>query len=363
MDPREIARLRLRSQRIAGGHVQTPEDVVGWLGAVQSQEYELAKWSIGQRGERLNDALVQAAIQGGSILRTHILRPTWHFVLPADIRWMMHLTAPRVDLQNRLISQRLELDDHQLRRSQELIVAALEGGRQLTSRQIGDVLKRGGISPAGLRLNYVLIRAERDLIVCSGGLEGKRRTYALLAERAPATPGGAPDAFDRDEALAELTRRYFTSHGPAAIGDLTWWSSLTTADAKRGLEMVGPSLERLEADGVSYWLSPERIGRDDPSPTIHLLQGFDELLVGYQKTRSAIDAGGHGPRHSLGAPPYLHAVILDGQLIGFWRRVATRDGFEIDTRLFIELDRAQHAALEEAIGRYARFIGAPFRLG
>ncbi len=368
MDQREIARLRLRSQLVAGAEPRRPEDVVGWLGAVQSQEYALAKWSVGQRSVGLSDADVEDALQRGAILRTHILRPTWHFVLPADIRWVMRLTAPRVDVQMRHWHQRFGVDEPDLERGLEIVRRELAGGRRQTRRHVAEALVAGGFDIEGQRLAYLFIRAERDLLVASGGgtVRGQQ-TYALLDERSP-LPSAAPAGPDGEAARIELARRYFVSHGPAATGDFTWWSSLTAADTKRAVAALEADrvLERLQVDGVDYWLAPDRIGREEPSPTVHLLQGFDELLVGYRATRPAVNVDGLLPRSVLGRPPFLHLVMLDGQVVGYWRHVPRTgradEEFAIATRLLRPLSAREHDALAAAVERYSTFVGRAVRL-
>ena len=333
---------------------------MGWLGAVQSQEYALARWSVGMRmagrgGAPAVESDVEAAIASGAILRTHILRPTWHFILPRDIMPVMRLTAPRIRLQTSTrVYQQLGLTDRQLARAHDLIGAALAGGRHQTRRELADVLVRGGVSVDGQRLAYIFYAAEFELLVCSGVPQGAKQTYALLDERAPEGRGDA--TFERDRALAELTRRYFTSHGPATIADFTWWSSLTTADARRGLAENGSKLEKITVDGTDYWWATDTTsGKDDPSPTAHLLQGYDEYVVGYRSPRTAITLDGFAPASALSRPPWLHGVFLDGQLIGWWRRGPVKEGFRVETRLLRDLTTREQSALQQAVERYSRF--------
>ena len=243
MELRDVARLRLRNQRVSGAKLKSAEEAVGWLGCVQSQEYPVAKWTLGMRvraaggaggaggADGLHDADIDAALWDGRILRTHILRPTWHFVLPADIRWMMALTGPRVMRVIRSTPALQVPDESVIRRSLDVIRVEMAGGVRMTRKQIAALLVEQGHLESDAWLVPVFIHAELDLVLASGGLLGKQQTYALLDETAPVTPGWT---FDRDWALAELTRRYFTSHGPATIADFTWWSSLTVADTKRG---------------------------------------------------------------------------------------------------------------------------------
>ena len=357
MDKHDLARWRLRSQRLSGPTLESAEAVVGWLVGVQSQEYGLAKWSVGQRARSVTDADVDRLVADGTILRTHVLRPTWHFVLPADIRWMISLTGPRIlrGSNRRLIE--LGLDDRVLGMAIELLSGVLSGGRRLTRAQIGALLAEKGIEAGDGRLAYILMKAELELVVCSGGLDGAQQTYALLDERAPA---GA--SLERDEALGQLTRRYFTGHGPSAIADFTWWSGLTVADARRGLAIVGSELEQIDVEGTTYWFGQPMAGRRASSVAVRLLQTFDEYVVGYQKTRSVIDAAGLSGPGTWNPNSFTNPIIIDGQIAGGWRRAAEKGAVSVVTRAFRRLSGPEQDALAAAVQRYGRFLGLPTRL-
>src|SRR5918992_1898221 len=250
-----IAVQRLRNQRITRPGPRRPEKVVAWLGAVQAQEYGPAKWGLALRSPPSpTDAAIERAIDRGRILRTHVLRPTWHFVTPADIRWMLELTAPHVHRTMANYDRQLGLDAGVMTRSVGIIERALGDGGCLTRRELGAHLERAGLPGKSRELAHIALYAELEGVICSGPRRGKQSTYALLADRAPDAPRPP-----RDEALAKLTARYFRSHGPATIRDFVWWSGLRTADAKQGLEMNRAKL--LEVDGIRYWT----IGR----PPIH----------------------------------------------------------------------------------------------
>ena len=230
----KIADLRLHNQGLSETIFKDPVSVVAQLGAVQAQDYAAAKWAVAQRTKGITDAAMDQALADGTIIRTHILRPTWHFVTPADIRWMLALTAPRIHAFSFTYYRKLELDKAIFKRTNTLLIKALQGGKQLTRAELKSVLKKNSItSDDPLRFTYLIIHAELDGVICSGGRRGKQFTYALLDERVLPTK-----ALGRDEALAELAIRYFTSHGPATLKDYIWWSGLTAQDARNGLEMI-----------------------------------------------------------------------------------------------------------------------------
>jgi hypothetical protein len=352
VNSKELVNWRMRNLRLLGEPFEIPEQVVGWLGAVQSQDFGPAKWSIGQRTRRGRQTSIDEAFTNGSILRTHVLRPTWHFCLAEDIRWMLELTAPRVHSRNSTYYTRFGLDKSLIRKSKTLISRSLNGGERLTRKEIGDVLNRSGIDAYGGTLGFILMQAELDGVVCSGMLKGKQQTYALLEERA-----ATARMLSEDEALAELTRRYFTSHGPATIRDFSWWSSLKVSDIKRGLEMAGAALENRTIDGHSFWFAPPAIRRNAASkPTIHLLQGYDEYIVGYRETKYLLDLRQRGRSLPTDRPIFTGAVIVDGQVEGHWRSKIDKSLVAVDVALYEPFDDLRAEALHRAIAEYGKFL-------
>jgi hypothetical protein len=251
----------------------------------------------------------------------------------------------------------LELTDEVLRRTAEILHKAL-AGRRLTRSQIQRALADAGVRAQGTRLAYILMQAEIECLITSGGLAGKQQTYALLDEMAPMAPSAAGPS--GDEALVELTRRYFTSHGPATIADFRWWSSLTVAEIKRGLEMVGGELEKRSIDGQEYWASTFDLPTGPDEPRAHFIQGLDEYFVGYQKTRSAADVAGSGPRgYDRG---FYHTFVLDGQVAAAVRRVVEKDGITFEMRQAWPFTPIETAEAHAAAQRYATFLNSDVRV-
>jgi hypothetical protein len=346
----DITHQRLYNQHLAGTPFEKPEAVVAWLGAVQAQEYAHAKWALGLRMQDAADNAIEQAFTNGAILRTHLMRPTWHFVTPADIRWMLKLTAPRVNAVNAHMYRKLELDDALFLRSNAAIAKALEGGQQLTRLELASVLEQAGIVAEGIRLGYIVHRAELDAIICSGSRRGKQFTYALLDERAPRAK-----ALERDEAVAELTKRYFTSHGPALVRDFVWWSGLTTADAKAGLEMTKPHLIHEMIDGKIYWFSPNGPTPEEVSPTAHLLPIYDEYTIAY-KDHSAIFDPQYAKQVISGNG---FVIVIDGQVVGNWRRTFSKGAAVIELAPFRPFTATECDAFTAATRRYGEFLSMP----
>jgi Winged helix DNA-binding domain len=346
----EIMRQRLAQQRISQNPFRTPAEVVDWLGAVQSQEYLGAIWSLGLRMESATDGMIERAFNEGKILRTHVMRPTWHFVTPADIRWLLEFTASRLNAANASRYRQLELDEALLRRSNDLIAQALQGGQMLTRAELGAALAEAGILAKGLRLIYILFRSELDGVVCSGPRRGKQFTYALLDERAPHAR-----SLPRDAALAELVRRYFTGHGPASVHDFAWWSGLTVGEAKAGLEMVGSDLTRAVIDGQTYYISASMRQVEESPDAAYLLPTFDEILVGF----SAFDKLRSGGQDLSQKVVFDPRIVMGGRIVGSWRRTFKKGAVVVEIAPFNRLTTAEDEAIAAAAQGYGDFLGMP----
>jgi hypothetical protein len=348
----DLARLRLQTQRLTGSAYAHPEDVVEGLLAIQSQDYLGAKW-VAQRTVGADLAAVQAAFQAGRILRTHVLRPTWHFVAPADIGWLLELTAPRVHALNAYYYRKHGLDAAVVKRSNARIVKALSRGQHLTRDELGRALGEGDGAMTGNRLAYVIMRAELDALICSGSMRGKQHTYALLEERA-----SAKGALKRDEALASVARRYVSGHGPAQVQDLAWWSGLSIADAKRAFEAGRSELEQEVIDGKAYWFVPLRPFARKSRPSVHLLPNYDELVIAF-KDRSAMLDPRITPRLDVLS---AHFVLMDGRIVGGWRRTLGKREVVITVQLLRKLSAGEQKGLDAAAASYARSVGLELRL-
>ena len=358
----DLVRLRLANQKLVTSALRSPAEVVAWFGAMQAQEYPAARWALGLRATGFTDAVVQQAFDDGAILRTHAMRPTWHFVAPADIRWLQALTGPRVHALNTYYARKNELDGKTIARSRVVIERTLAGGHQRTRTEIGAALGKAGIPAAGQRLAYLMMNAELDQVICSGARRGKQFTYALLDERAPKVR-----VLARDEALAELTRRYFTSHGPATLKDYAWWSGLTMKDVRRGVEIVGRALLQETFGELTCWSAAAShaftrgsLGRVSPraTPSAYLLPIYDEYLIAY-KDRKAMSAAATPNWAVATIDGYAHWLIVDGLFSGTWRRAETKSGVEVSVTPHRSLTVADRKAIAVAAARYSAFLETP----
>ncbi len=354
----DIATTRLQTQRLTGEPLPSAVDVVRAFGAVQAQDYPGAKWALGQRTSGSTDAEIDRLFDEGKILRTHVMRPTWHFVLPADVSWLLELTGPRV---RRMLAGRfreLGIDAGEVARATAAVCNALAGGRFLTRSELAEVVRAAGIPPDGQRLPHLLMAAELDRAIVSGPRRGKQFTYALLAERAP----GAR-TLDRPEALAELTRRYFRSHGPAQVQDFVWWSGLTVTEARSGLALVAADLEHRDIAGKEYWFGAGASLNATATAVAHLLSNWDEYTVGYRDREAALptDLPFDPALFSFGSI-LSNIVTISGRVRGSWRRVIGRESARVEIRLLERLARSDQEAIDEACARLGRFLELPVEL-
>ena len=346
-----IAHLRLQNQRLLDRPFQTAREAVHWLGAVQSQDYPGAKWGVGLRMNGGTDADVESAFNAGEILRTHILRPTWHFVTRSDLPWMLDLTGARIQQANASMYRNLELDDGLLKRVHKIIRKALEGGNFRTRAELAAILADKRIAAAGQRITYIAMHAELAGLICSGPLRGKQQTYGLVDERAPRA-----NKFDRDEALSMLADRYFKSHGPATIYDFAWWSGLTVSDARRGSQMLDKSFASIEYESKTYFM-PEEAACAPPSlPALHLLPNYDEHVVAYRDHGPSLDPQTPDALYGWGNSLTAHIVLRNGLVVGGWRRTTTPDRITARFDVKISFKPREATALRKAVREYARFM-------
>jgi len=346
-----IARRRFARQHLIAPKLRSAVEIVRVLGAVQAQDYPGAKWAIGQRSQGLRDADIERAFAHGELLRTHVLRPTWHFVLPEDVRWMLELTGPRLTAASGSYDRRLGLDETIFRKSNKALERALRDGQQRTRAELREILRRAGLAlPTGHHMGNLLFRAELDRVVISGARRGKQFTYALFDQRVPPAPPR-----DRDEALGALASRYFATRGPATLLDFVWWSGLRVAEAKRAIEIA--RLEPEAHDGRAYWNTRDAAAPGNPAPRAHLLPNYDEYFIGF-KDRSAFTER-LGRRADVRFDGLIgHGIFIDGQFVGGWRRTPGPKGV-VTLRPLVRLSARERELVDAAGRRLEKFLGVP----
>ena len=350
--PSAIASRRLHNQSLAAPRFAQPADAVGWLGAVQAQDYAMAKWALGLRVANATDAGIEKAFNHGRILRTHVLRPTWHFVSPEDICWMLELTAPRVKAILSHYDRKLGLTATVLSRCHATMAKALDADGHLTREELARCLERKRIEARGQRLARIVMHAELDGLVCSGPRRGKQFTYALLERRVRKAA-----RIDREEARAKLALRYFVSHGPAQLKDFAWWSGLTVKDAADGLESVKSQLARETLDGKTYWSSLACAPKEKPTRSF-LLSIYDEYTIAY-KDRSALGGDRFAEMFLRMGNALTAVLVVDGKIAGTWKRAIGKNTVDVVVRPLRRLSSTEKKAVAVAADRYGAFLGVP----
>ncbi|MFJ5955677.1 winged helix DNA-binding domain-containing protein [Paenarthrobacter sp. NPDC092416] len=368
MLPSDVVRVRLRRQQLRPPHADSPDTVLRNLLAVQSQEFPYARWTLAQRTGGSTAADVEQAVADGTILRTHILRPTWHFVHRDDLGWLMSLSADRLHQGNKGMYRQTGVDEAAAARSGQVLAEAVAGGAHKTREELAEILGKAGFPSKGLGFIYHLMHAEISRILASGtpvrsAGGALKQTYALFEER---VPGGTPG--DREHCLAQLVLRYFSSRGPATVKDCAAWSGLTMKDIRLGIEVaqdISPgTLASVSADGLDFHLAAEELdspGSDDTEtdPRVDLIQCYDEYVMGYSQSRHYL--GGSAPILPTDNSP-MHVVLLDGKLAGWWRHGFVGSKCELDVRLDRPATPPVQRALETEVERYGTFLGMETQL-
>lgn len=353
-----IGFARLNNQRIAGPLFTQARDVVAWLGALQAQDYTGALWSIGLRMTDATEQTIEQAIADRTIIRTWPMRGTLHFVAAQDVRWLLALLAPRVIAGSAGRYRQLELDDATITRSQTIISNALQGGKQLTREELLQQLDAAGVATTGQRGYHLLAHAAQQGLICFGVPSGKQQTFVLLDEWLPPTK-----ALAREEALAELTRRYFISHGPATLQDFIGWANLTVAEAKIGLAGTGNTLIHETVGDHTYWLPHHPPETKKEATAAYLLPGFDEFILGYKDRSAVLDPTFNNRICPGGNGVFQPTMVVNGQVVGTWKRLVKKGKVLITPSPFQPLGADASAGLAAAAECYGAFLGISANLG
>jgi len=343
----DIAQYRLHQQQIAESCFTTPQQVVSWMIAMQAQEFAMAKWAIGLRAVGLTDAMVEKSFNEGEILRTHLMRPTWHFVSPEDIRWLLALTAPRVHALNAFYYRRAGLDTKLFKRTGKLMVKALEGGKHLTRTALQAVFEASNIKAQGETLGCIMMHAELEGLICSGPRQGKQFTYALLEERVPAAK-----KLTRKEALVAFVQRYFQSRGPASLQDFSYWSGLTLKDAKEGASALPASFSHATIKGVDFIFQDKDFEKQNNLNATFLMPDYDEYGMGYKDRNALLN-----PKQPVtGSTAYSHWLVIDGMISGTWTRAEKNKKIIAETHPSGKISKQKQQMIVSAAKRYNAFM-------
>ena len=354
----DILPTRLFNQGFSNNKFTCPEEVVKYFGAIQAQDFAAAKWTIGQRLKNSSDELIEKAFNDGRILRTHVMRPTWHFVLPEDIRWILKLTSSRVKSGMASVERKIGLDETVYKKSNSIIKKLLKENKQLTRQEIAIYLNEAKlIDKEPQRLTHIMMHAELEQVICSGPKRGKQFTYALLDERVVETK-----SLKHDEALSELVKRFFTSHGPATIKDFSWWSGLTLADSKKGIELNKSIITSETINDKTYFFKDDLTYPKKIISNIYLLPNYDEYIVGYTDRIEFIDLSLVKNLDQRNNVLFNNTIIIDGKVKGTWRRTFKKDRVIVEINLFVKLNSTQNKKIIYTVKKFGKFLNLPVEI-
>ncbi|HEY0071031.1 MAG TPA: winged helix DNA-binding domain-containing protein [Chloroflexia bacterium] len=345
----DIAHRRLHNQHLTRPDFETPADVVRWFGAVQAQDLLASLYAIGLRMPAATERVVERAIADGTIVRTWPMRGTIHFVPPEDARWMLKLLAHRQNVKFAGMYRKVGLTDEIFARAGDTLARALEGGKQLKRKELYAALAEAGIATGGdQRGLHILGYWAQEGLICLGPRDGKQPTFTLLDEWVPKS-----HLLEGEEALAALATCYFASHGPATVHDFAWWTGLTITEARLGMKLVERDFIQETVDGRTYWSAPTTPPTRNPGPNTYLLPAYDEFTVAYKDRSAFLDpARTIEAMHGIGP-----SIIVDGRLVGTWKRTLKKHEVIISVSPLAPLNAAQIASISEAAERYGKFLG------
>lgn len=356
MDIVQLAPQRLINQQLITSTCTSATQVVQHMGAMQAQDYDMVKWAVGVRLPGSTESLIENAINTGELIRTHLLRPTWHIVAASDIYWMLELTAPHVKKTMASSNRRLELDEATFDKSNAIIEQALEAHTFLTREELMACLQAEGIRTDDFRSAHFMMNAELDGLVCNGPRRGKQFTYALLRERVPTRC-----RLSREEALAELANRYFTSHGPATLKDFAWWSGLTVTDTRKAIEGAKPYLQAIPIASTMYWMGPMVAAAGALPEQIHLLPAFDEFMVSYCDRTASLDPQ-MTPQAITFNGIFKPIIVVNGQVVGLWKRTVKPKDVVVELTFFRPLPHNLMERIREKARVYADYTQLKLKL-
>ncbi|OXB25419.1 hypothetical protein B0A80_00660 [Flavobacterium tructae] len=352
----KIAQLRLISQKLHKTTHSTPQEIVQHLGAMQAQDYAMAKWAVGSRCDA-SEKVIEEAINSAQIIRTHILRPTWHFVSADDIYWMLDISGPQVKRIVTSYVKKYGYDAKKLDQTNAAIQKILAGNNHLTREEIMQELSITKTPSPDHLSGPIMMYAELDGLVCNGKMKGKQMTYALLEERVPKPQG----RLTQEEGLAKLALRYFESHGPATLLDFSWWSGFSPTSCKNIINAIELQLNSITIEDQKYWFKKDISTEDDFRESIHFLPAFDEILISY-KSREASILPEHQPKAFTNNGIFKPIILENSKVIGTWKRTIKRDHAKIETQFFNETENHKKAILFEAIKPFENYLGTKIQI-
>lgn len=347
-----IPEIRLQNQQLSTPLFRHPKELVSWMGAMQAQDYTMVKWAVGMRLKSPGIQAVEKALHQGEILRTHVMRPTWHLVAAEDIRWMLKLSAQRIKSANDSYAKGhgLEITEQQYERSYTILGNILSGKRSLTKQEIAEHFERSGLLADNYHMTRFMSRAEVEGIVCSGECRGRQHTYALLDERVPPTPELA-----KEEALARLATAYFRSHAPATLQDFSWWSGLPLTEARQAISLIEPELMSEQWHSQTWYIHDSCRTLGKATDSLHLLPSYDEYLIGYKDRTNVLPKEDYSKAFTNNGL-FFPVLLYKGHVVGNWNKASKKKEIFPELSLFRKDICLKEELLNQAKERYVRFL-------
>ncbi len=356
MTDQHIANMRLVSQQIVEKKFNTPAEIVDWMGAMQAQDFGMAKWAIGLRLLKATEKEIHDAIDTGKIIRTHLLRPTWHFVSATDLHWMLNLTGPKIKSGMKGRHKQLELSKKILNKANAIIEKSLAKGKDLTRKELVTELNIAKIKTDNNRSSHIFLNAELDGIICSGKMKGMQPTYALLSERIP-----GKKSFDKEEALFKLATKYFQSHTPGTLQDFVWWSGLSITEAKQAISSIKNDFVSEKVNNVEYLFPISKTSQNKFNKSIFLLPAFDEFLISYKDRSAAIISENESKAFSKNGI-FWPTIVINGKVAGTWKREIKKDKVIVTAQFFDSKNKASKSGLKKEVEKLGNFLDSKTEL-
>jgi len=350
MNLAQIPSQRLQNQQISLHNFATPKELVAWMGAMQAQDYPMVKWAMGLRLQNATDESVEAAMDNGDILRTHVLRPTWHVVAAEDIRWMLALTAPNIKRLTKGRLRDLGLTDAVLAKSRKVIEKTLRDTNHCTRDELIAELNKANIATDENRASHIFMSAELEALICSGGTKNRKQTFSLLDAWVPAAKPKS-----RDEALASLAQRYFASHAPAQLDDFAWWSGLSKTEAARALEMVKSNFISETIAEKTYWFTEFSL-KARAKESAYLLPAYDEFTISYKDRSATLTFENHKRVVSVNGI-FNPIIVVNGKAFGVWKRTFKKETVAFEPQYFAQPPAFAKKLIDQRFEQYALFLG------
>jgi hypothetical protein len=354
MDERTLLKLRLNNQQLIHSKFDQPGDLVKWMGAVQAQDFFGSLWAINIRLNKfLKESDVEKAISDKTIVRSWPMRGTLHFCAPEDLRWMIKYLTPRVFARYKSILEKDGIDIKQRTKAKKVFEKILEGGNQLTRDEMYEALEKAKVSTKGTRGLHLLGTAAQDGLICFGPRAGKQHTFVLVDEWIPSN-ASMPS---KDEAMAELARRYIRSHGPVVAEDFAWWAGLNKGEANAAFQSIANELETAVVNEKEFWFDPASADAKPKPGKAYLLPTYDEYGIAYKNRDEFI----HNDEYRLVGGLFTSAIMMNGKMIGTWRRVLEKKSVEFEFKPFQKFTTAQKKSIQTDVKRYGKFLSQPVR--